>query len=287
MEKGYKKQTECLRVAERLQAYGDWLAQEEKSLSTRRQYVREAGRFLEWLGARRLAKEYVILYKEKLAGSYKPASVNAKLAAVNGFLGFEEHGEMKVKLLRIQRSAYCPGDRQLGRNDYQRLVAAAKAAGDGRMWTLLQTVCATGIRISELPFITAEAVEDGEAVVRLKGKSRVVLLPEKLRRLLRKYLRRRGISHGPVFVTRNGKPLDRSNIWKRMKRLGQMAAVPAGKVFPHNLRHLFARCFYEAGKDIAKLADVLGHSSINTTRLYIISTGQEHRKQLEGLGLLA
>ncbi len=270
-----------------LEAFVDSLRRGERSLSTRRQYDREVRRFQAWMRGRALDKEAVIFYKEELETQYRPASVNTKLVAINSFLTFLGKPELKVKLLRIQHSAYCSGERELERQDYRQLVLAARRKGDERLCVLLQTVCATGIRISELPFITADAVEAGEAVARLKGKTRIVFLPEKLRCLLRKYLRRRGISRGPVFVTRSGAPMDRSNIWKQMKALGESAAVSEQKIFPHNLRHLFARCFYAAGKDIARLADVLGHSSINTTRLYIISSGQEHRRQMEGLGLLA
>ena len=271
----------------RREAYLDRLRQAEKSVSTRKQYCWEVDRFLQWIPDGKLDKDTVIRYKEFLGKQYQPSSVNTKLAAVNGFLEFLGLAELKVKLLRIQRRAYCSQKRLLQRQEYQRLVRAARNRQDERLCLLLQTVCVTGIRISELPFITVEAVKAGEAVVCLKGKNRIVLLPEKLRRLLGQYLKKRGISQGPVFVTRSGAPMDRSNIWKMMKSLGRDAMVAEQKIFPHNLRHLFARCFYEAGKDIVRLADVLGYSSINTTRIYIISTGQEHRRQMEGLGLLA
>mgnify|MGYP000043106628 CR=1 FL=1 len=270
-----------------LEAFADSLRQGERSLSTRRQYGREVRRFREWMRGRALDKEAVISYKEILEKTYRPASVNTKLAAINSFLAFLGRQEWKVKLLRIQRSAYCSGERELSRQEYQQLVMAARRKGDERLCVLLQTVCSTGIRISELSFITVEAVTAGEAVVRLKGKSRTVLLPEKLRCLLRKYLRRTGITHGAVFVTRSGAPMDRSNIWKQMKALGEEAAVPEQKVFPHNLRHLFARCFYAVGKDIAKLADVLGHSSIETTRIYLVTSGAEHQRTLDRLGLIS
>ncbi len=272
--------------AHQTEAYEGYLRQEEKSPSTRRQYCREAERFLRWTKGE-VSKETVVSYKEMLEQRYRPASVNTKLAAVNSFLSYLGEESMKVKLVRIQRNAYCSQERELRREEYQRLVRAARNRQDERLCLLLQTVCATGIRISELRFITAEAVEDGEAVVKLKGKNRIVLLPDGLRKRLRRYLKEKRISRGPVFVTRNGTPMDRSNIWKQMKALGAEASVQGKKIFPHNLRHLFARCFYALDKDIAKLADILGHSSINTTRLYIISTGREHRRQMEALRLLA
>lgn len=270
-------------------AVGEFLAgleREERSPATRRQYQRDLQRFLRFAAGAPLTKGLIIRYKEELQRDYLPTSVNAKLAALNGFLRFTGNGELRVKQLRIQRKAFCPKQRELSKAEYLRLVEAARQGKDEKLALLLQTICGTGIRVSELRFVTAEAVRSGEATVRLKGKTRAILISGKLRKALRNYAIRAGINAGPVFVTRNGKPLDRSNIWKMMKALCGKSGVHAGKVFPHNLRHLFARCFYALDKDIAKLADVLGHSNINTTRIYIASSGREHRRRMEALGLV-
>lgn len=269
-----------------LAGYMAHLAREERSPATQAQYRRETERFIAWLGAGPLDKQAVLSYKRKLESAYQAASVNVKLAAVNGFLTFLGRPELRVRSLKIQRRAYCAGDRELTRAEYRRLVSAAGRREDEKLSLLLQTICATGIRVSELRYITAQAVGRGQAAVCLKGKNRVILLPDKLRKRLLAYMRRERITAGPVFVTRTGRPLDRSNIWKRMKALCAQAGVEPKKVFPHNLRHLFARCFYAQDRDLAKLADVLGHSSVNTTRLYIITTGAEHRRRLDALDLV-
>lgn len=267
-------------------AYMDFLEQEERSPATLMQYRRDILRFLAWGEELPLSKETVIRYKEVLQETYKATSVNAKLAALNGFLTYLGKPELRVKQLKIQRQAYCSREKELVRQEYARLVKAARGDGNERLSLVLQTLCSTGIRVSELSFITVEAVEAGEAAVSLKGKNRTVLLPEKLCKMLRRYIARRGIRSGPVFVSRNGNPLDRSYIWRQMKALCKRAGVAAKKVFPHNMRHLFARCFYAVDKDLAKLADILGHSSINTTRIYIISSGAEHRARMDQLGLV-
>ena len=194
---------------------------------------------------------------------------------------------MKLKFLKIQESVYCSAEKELSKKEYQRLVDTAKKQKNEKLVLLLQTICGTGIRVSEVKYITSEAVCQGEAVIRLKGKTHTILLPKKLQKALKNYIRREKILTGPVFITRTGRPLDRSNIWKMMKALCRDAGVDEKKVFPHNLRHLFARCFYALDKDIAKLADILGHSSINTTRIYIITSGVEHRRQLDALGLVS
>lgn len=268
-------------------AYTSYLTQEERSTATITQYQRDIHCFLAWMDGKDLVKETVIQYKETLQGEYKTASVNAKLAALNGFFDFLDRGDLKVKQLKVQRQAYCSQEKELTKEEYQKLIHAAKQRGNEKLSLLIQTICGTGIRVSELQFITAEAVKSGEAVIRLKGKVRTILIPEKLRCRLKQFLKQETIAAGPVFVTRNGKPLHRSNIWKMMKSLCKTAGVAEEKVFPHNLRHLFARCFYGLDKDIAKLADILGHSSINTTRIYIVSTGAEHRIQMDALGLVS
>lgn len=270
----------------RLTDYLNSMEHEERSEATIIQYNREIRRFLFWLEDGNVTKEDVIRYKEDLTKRYKASSVNAKLAAINGFFAFLNCSELKVKQLKIQRQAYCSQERELTKKEYFRLVAVAKRQENERLAMLLQTICGTGIRVSELQFITVEAVEQGEANVRLKGKIRTILIPETLCRSLKNYICQAGIASGPVFVSRTGKPMDRSSIWKMMKGLCKNADVDPKKVFPHNLRHLFARCFYGLDKDIARLADILGHSSINTTRLYIISTGEEHCRRMDELGLV-
>lgn len=269
-----------------LAAYMEQLRLAERSEATMQQYRRALADFFRWLDGRPLEKRVVIAYKEALAQRYCAGSVNVRLAAINGFLAFAGRGELRVKQLRIQKKIYCAREKELSRAEYLRLVQAARQQQNEKLAMLLQTICGTGIRVSELRFITAEAVRSGEAKIRLKGKNRTVLLPGKLREALRRYLKQMQISDGPVFITRSGRPLDRSNIWKMMKQLCFTAGVDAGKVFPHNLRHLFARLFYAADKDIARLADILGHSSVNTTRIYIISSGREHRRRMDALGLV-
>lgn len=273
-------------MLEKVKEYLTYLKREEKSESTQKQYERDVRQFLQFAGKQELTKELVIRYKDVLQRGYQPVSVNAKLAAVNGFLTFLGRYDLRVKQLKIQRQAFCPKEKELTKAEYLRLVRAAEARNNQKLALLIQTICATGIRVSELKFITAEAVKTGFAVVQLKGKTRTVLLNGKLRKRLLSYLRHQHIQTGPVFATRNGRPLDRSYIWKMMKALCEDAGVARSKVFPHNLRHLFARCFYTLDKDIAKLADILGHSNINTTRIYIISTGTEHLRCMDAMGLV-
>ena len=209
------------------------------------------------------------------------------MAALNSFFSFIGRSDLKLKLLKVQKSIFCSAEKELSKEEYLRLIKAAQKRENEKLSLLLQTICGTGIRVSEVKYITVDAVCRGEAVIQLKGKTRTILLPKKLQRILKEYMRREKISAGPIFITRTGRPLDRSNIWKMMKALCRDAGVDEKKVFPHNLRHLFARCFYSIDKDIAKLADILGHSSINTTRIYIISSGEEHRRQLDTLDLIS
>lgn len=269
-----------------LESYLENLRNEERSPATIRQYRRDILCFFSFLDTGELSKEAALSYKEKLQREYQPVSVNAKLSALNSFFSFLGRSELKLKFLKIQVSAYCPADKELSKEEYLRLVRTAKEKKNEKLALLLQTICGTGIRVSEVKYITAEAVIQGEAVIQLKGKTRKILLPKKLVKCLKDYIRRKKITAGPIFITRNGHPLDRSNIWKMMKTLCRDAEVDRKKVFPHNLRHLFARCFYSIDKDIAKLADILGHSSINTTRIYIISSGTEHRRRLDALGFV-
>lgn len=268
-----------------LAKYLCYLKEEEKSKATQEMYGREISAFLSFANGE-ISKDSVLCYKEKLEDSYQANTINAKLAALNGFFTFLDRPDLKVRQVRVQRRVFCEEGKELSKEEYFRLVEAAKSKKNERLSLLLQAICGTGIRVSELCFITVEAVCAGQATVRLKGKTRTILIGRKLEKALKAYIKEKGIVSGPVFVTKSGKPLDRSNIWKMMKALCKSAGIDEKKVFPHNLRHLFAKLFYKAEKDISRLADVLGHTSINTTRMYIISSGKEHMRQIDALGLI-
>ena len=262
-----------------------YLIREEKSAMTVEKYIRDAFRFLKWAGGRQITKDLTIGYKAQLQkDGYALRSVNSMLASLNGFLSFLGLADCKVKALRCQRQTYCTQDKELTKAEYLRLLDTSRSRP--RLNLVLQTICSTGIRVSELQHFTLEAVRSGQITVQCKSKTRTILIPGKLKKLLTVYAKKRGIAGGCIFVTRSGAPLDRSNIWAQMKQLCAAARVDPTKVFPHNLRKLFARTFYGIEKDIAKLADILGHSSINTTRIYIMTTGTEHRRQIEQLGLV-
>ena len=268
-----------------LQQFAGYLQERERSAVTVEKYLRDVQHFLSFQRSRPITKESTIAYKNHLMEQgYRIASINSMLASLNCYLGFLGLADCKVKSLRVQRKVYAAPEKELSREEYLRLLDAS--GGNGQLNLLLQTICSTGIRISELCYFTVENLKRGEVAVRCKNKTRTVLVPGKLKKQLLKFARDRKIRRGSIFVTRSGRPLDRSNVWAQMKRLCARANVDPGKVFPHNLRKLFARCFYAASKDIAKLADVLGHSSIETTRIYIMTTGAEHRRQLERLHLL-
>lgn len=277
---------ESISLYEKLEEYLIWMESEEKSVATRNQYRRFIRNFICFLGKRELNKEFLLAYKEKLEEEYQPTSVNVNLAAINGFLAFIGKKELHLKLLKIQKKVYCSDNQELTKAEYLRLVQTAEKNENKKLSLLLQTICGTGIRVSELQYITIEAVKKGEVSIRLKGKNRTILIPGKLKKKLNDFCRHENIHEGSVFVTRTGKALDRSNIWRMMKKLCEDANVDKNKVFPHNLRHLFARTFYSLDKDIAKLADILGHSNINTTRIYILTTSQEHLKRMDALGLV-
>ncbi|MCI8698900.1 MAG: tyrosine-type recombinase/integrase [Oscillospiraceae bacterium] len=271
-----------------LDRYRDHLIQEERAPATVEKYLRDAGAFAAWLEGRPVSRELVHAWKEALiAQGRTPATVNAKLAAVNGLLALLGAGRCRARYLKLQRRAFRDSARELTREEYQRLVDAARRGGQARLELLLETICATGIRVSELRYITVEAAGRGRAEVSLKGKVRVVLLPGKLCRKLLKYAQKHKIASGEVFLTRGGGSLSRKQIWREMKGLCARAGVEPTKVFPHNLRHLFATAFYQATRDIVRLADVLGHSSIDTTRIYLAATGEEHVRQLERLRLIS
>lgn len=264
------------------------LAEEERELGTIEKYMREVKKFALWQGRRKVTKETVSEWKEQLrTAGYKPETVNGKLSAVNKFLSCMGWGECCVKYLKIQRRLFRSTGRELTKDEYTRLVETAQSLGKTRLALLIETICATGIRVSEVKYITAEALRAGRADISLKGKIRTVLLPGKLCRKLQKYAKKQKITSGEIFLTRSGKGISRRQIWAEMKALCKQARVAPSKVFPHNLRHLFARTFYRVSRDVAKLADVLGHSSIETTRIYLISTGAEHVRQLDRLGLIS
>ncbi len=250
-------------------------------------YLRDARAFIVYLDGREITKELVILYKRMLIEKgYAVSSVNSMLAGVNRLLSFFGWYDCRVKAVRVQRQIFCGEDKELTKAEYIRLLNAAKKKKKDRLELILQTICGTGIRVSELRFITVEAVKTGTAEVQCKGKRRTVFLVKALQKKLLRYAREKRIAAGPVFVTRGGRPVSRTNIWREMKALCAEAGVTPGKVFPHALRHLFARTFYGLEKDIARLADLLGHSSINTTRIYIISTGTEPRERMENMRLV-
>lgn len=262
------------------------LINEEKSTSTIEKYIRDLTAFSRWLGDNTLCKEKVIEYKEALKEKYAKTTVNSVLASLNSFFDFKNAYELKVKNLKIQQHIFSNKDKELTKAEYERLLYAAKRKGNRKLFLLMQTICSCGIRVSELKFITLSAVMCGQAEIDCKGKSRRVLLPNALCRVLKNYAKNQRITKGSIFITKTGTPLDRSNIWKMMKSLCEDADVPKEKVFPHNLRHLFARTYYSIEKDIARLADILGHSSIETTRIYTMESGDIHRRQIQKLGLL-
>ena len=271
--------------ANMIKEYLDYLCRDEKSAATREKYLRDVKAFFRYANGRKITKELVVEWKRTLVErGYAVSSVNSMLASLNCYLEFIDLPACKVKSIRAQRQSFCTEDRELTKKEYLRLLAASRK--NKQLNLLLQTICATGIRVSELQYFTVEAVYRGTVTVDCKNKTRTILVPGKLRDMLLGYAKRRGISGGAIFVTRNGKPLNRSNIWTAMKKLCAEADVKPSKVFPHNLRHLFARTFYSVERDIAKLADILGHSNVNTTRIYIISTGVEHRRKIERLGLV-
>ena len=272
-------------TSEQLEAFHQFLLHEEKSGATIEKYLRDTKAFAAFAGERDVSKMLVAEYKRWLIErQYAVRSINSMLASLNCLFRFLGWQDCRVQNLRSQRQTYCPEERELTKAEYLRLVEAAREKP--RLQLLLETICGTGIRVSELAYFSVEAVARGEIVVRSKNKTRTILIPSKLRRALLRYAKQERIESGPLFRTRSGMPLNRSNIWAEMKRLCLLAHVKATKVFPHNLRKLFARTFYRIEKDIAKLADILGHSNIDTTRIYIMTTGQEHRRKIDRLGLV-
>ena len=269
-----------------IKAFEKHLKDDEKSEKTVAKYLHDLYYFLNFTQGKPIDKSMMLEYKTVLGERYALASANSMIAAVNAFLRFMGWMDCCIKQFKVQKKAFCSEEKELTKAEYIRLVNAAKAEGNERLNLILQTICGTGIRVSELQFITVEAVRKGETVVSCKSKTRTVFIVRELQKKLLNYIKAKGITTGCIFITKSGKPMSRCNIWREMKVLCEQAGVSPDKVFPHNLRHLFARTFYGIEKDIAKLADILGHSNINTTRIYIITTGAEHKRKMENMRLI-
>ena len=268
-----------------VQDFSQYLLHEEKAAATCEKYLRDVKKFMLFAEGRNVTKELIVEYKMVcLKAGYAIRSINSMIASINSLMTFLNWLDCRVKSFKIQQQTFCSEEKELTKKEYLRLLEASK--GDEQMNLLLQSMASTGIRVSELKFFTVEAIRNKEVTIHNKGKIRTILIPGKLKKRLLDYARKKKIKSGAIFVSKNKKDLDRSNIWKKMKKLCEKAKVKSSKVFPHNLRKLFARCFYKLEKDIAKLADLLGHSSINTTRIYIMDSGVEHLQQLEKLRLI-
>ena len=271
-----------------LKEFEKYLICDEREPATVQKYVRDAEQFLLWLDGQELTKEQIIAWKEMLTKrQYAPITVNGKLAAINKLCLFLEKPECRVKYLKLQHRMFRNTERELTKEEYIRLLETAQGLGKERLALLIESICATGIRVSEVKYLTVEAVEKGCAEISLKGKIRTILIPGKLRRKLLKYAKKQKIASGEIFLTKSGKGISRRQIWAEMKALCIRATVSPSKVFPHNLRHLFARTFYRVYRDIVRLAGILGHSSVETTRIYLMSTGTEYVKQIARLGLIS
>jgi site-specific recombinase XerD len=270
---------------ESIKDYEANLVNEEKSQITIEKYMRDVRAFADWLGYGEFEKSDVLSYKSELQKRYAPTSVNTVISSLNSFFVYHEWYDMKVRTLKIQRQMFAEEERELTKAEYERLLSVAEKKNE-RLYLLMQTICSTGIRISELNFVTVEAIQKGKADIQAKGKRRTVFFPKQLCKMLMEYAKEKDIKKGAIFVTKGGLPMNRSNIWTSMKSLCREANVSEEKVFPHNLRHLFARTYYSQQKDIVRLADILGHSSVNTTRIYTMESGAIHRKQIQKLGLL-
>lgn len=276
---------ERMLTTENVKEFENYLIKEEKSMATVEKYLRDVRAFFVFAREQEMSKKLTIEYKKHLESKqYAVRSINSMLASINSFLHFMNWDDCRVKAIKLQRQIYCAEDKELTKSEYLRLLKASDS--QPKLKLIMQTICGTGIRVSELKYFTVEAVRSGEVNVYCKSKMRTILIPGKLRKRLLVYSKRNGIVSGTIFIGRNGNPVDRSFIWRKMKKLCERADVKASKVFPHNLRKLFARTFYQMEKDVAKLADILGHGSIETTRIYIMSTGVEHRRKVEKLGLI-
>ena len=273
-------------TSKKIKDFEIYLRNEERSKATIEKYMRDVRYFTSFVGDAEIDKKRVLDYKSSLSDGYAVTSANSMLAALNCFLRFCGWHDLCVKRFKIQREVYCSEEKELTRAEYIRLLEAANAKHDERLNLIIQTICGTGIRVSELQYITVETLQNGEAIVNCKGKNRKIFIVPELRKKLLRYTREQKICSGTIFITRGGKPVSRHHIWKEMKALCEHANVSPSKVFPHNLRHLFARTFYGIEKDIAKLADLLGHASINTTRIYIVTSGAEHKRKMEHMRLI-
>ncbi len=266
--------------------FKEYLIDEEKSVATLDKYIRDIIVFMNWSNDRELGKSLVLEYKQEIIEKYAPTSVNSIISSLNSFFVYNEWYDLKVKSIKIQKQIFANKDKELTKAEYERLLKAAKSKNNQRLYYLMQTICSSGLRVSELKYVTTDAIRCGQATINCKGKMRIVILPKQLCKMLKEYIKENNIKSGSVFVSKNGKPLDRSNIWSDMKKLCESAGVSKDKVFPHNLRHLFARTYYTLQKDVVRLADILGHSNVNTTRIYTMESGIVHRQQLQQLGLL-
>lgn len=276
----------CTLTQDQISDFCQYLRQEERAAGTLEKYLRDLQSFFHWLHDRPVTKEIVTQWKMHLTEHYAPSTVNSMLAALNGLFRFLGWNSYRVRFLKLQRRLFRDQNKEITQSDYKRLITTAQELGHERLSLLMQTICATGIRVSEVPYITVSAAQSGHVKITLKGKIREILLPDKLCRKLLKYAQKNKIASGEIFLTRSGRSLSRRQIWAEMKRLSKLTGIHPGKVYPHNLRHLFAVTFYQAYKDIAKLADILGHSSIETTRIYLLTTGEAHLQQLNRLGLV-
>ena len=274
-------------ILDQLSDYADWLIQEERSAATAEKYLRSLRRFALWLNERPLCKTNVLAWRAHLQEKgYAPGTINTMLAALHSYFRFADITDCSVKYLRVQRSLFRDSDRALSLDDYHRLVRAAYSIGQHQLALVIETICATGIRVSELRYITTDAIDKGRAAISLKGKQRIIFLPAKLRHKLQHYIHKKKITHGAIFCTVGGKTCTRYQIWAQMKRLSVVAHVAKTKIFPHNLRHLFAVQFYQKHRDIVRLADMLGHSSVETTRIYLAASTDECARALDQLGLV-
>ena len=269
-----------------IKKFKEYLQSEEKSSATIEKYMRDIRAFSLCLTDRIVDKAAVLKYKESLMTEYKTTSINSMLSSLNSFFDFLEWADCKVKTIKVQKRIFYEENKELTKAEYERLLRAAKNKKNQRLYYIMQTICSSGIRMSELSYVTIEAVRNGRTDVYSKGKHRTIILSKDLCSVLSKYIKQQGITSGSVFITKTGKPMNRTNIWTEMKRLCDEAHVDKAKVFPHNLRHLFARTYYSIQKDIVRLADILGHSSVNTTRIYTIESGRVHRRQIQRLGLV-
>jgi Site-specific recombinase XerD len=270
-----------------IEHFKEYLIEEEKNVSTIKKYLSDINEFLNWKNEENITKKHLLEYKCHLKEKcLAPTTINSKLSSLNSLFKFLGHLDYCIKFLKIQQKIFRDENKELTKEEYEKLVKTAYSLNNERLALIIQTICATGIRISELKYITVESIKNGKADIQMKGKNRIILITKSLRKKLTKYYKEKNISFGEIFLTKNGTSLDRRQIWREMKQLCQKSNVEQTKVFPHNLRHLFATTFYKQTKDIVKLSDVLGHTSINTTRIYLISTGKEHLNELERLRLV-